>query len=296
MEFGDGCPAANAEISPSAISVDRQGNVVISDNSDFLVRILSLDGCEPGTCPYGYSGQMLPDYVYTVAGDGNAYVGQDEYMPTGYTSGDFPQGTPASAGLGGLGVAIEGTAGSLIFADDSFITLLAGASCARGTCPYGYPQSMIKGHLYAIAGNGMQPPAGTLVQGVPAVTTGLGNIDAMAIDSAGDLVLDVNQSLVEVIAATSCGGRGERACVLGGTMKLGDLYTIVGGGSVPLADGAAGSDVDLGQQELGEYAGAVVNNLSFEPDGTLLTCTNSNQVVAFAVSPGGSPAAPSGTS
>ena len=69
--LGDGGPATAATLgAPEAIAVDAQGNLLIADTGDNLVRIVAASSCS-SSCPYGIE-SMTAGGIYTVAGDASA--------------------------------------------------------------------------------------------------------------------------------------------------------------------------------------------------------------------------------
>ncbi len=69
--LGDGGPATAATLgAPEGIAVDAQGNLLIADTGDNLVRIVAASSCS-SSCPYGIE-SMTAGGIYTVAGDASA--------------------------------------------------------------------------------------------------------------------------------------------------------------------------------------------------------------------------------
>ena len=80
---------------------------------------------------------------------------------------------------------------------------------------------MTAGHIYTIAGNGMQGFAG---DGGPATSAELSFPEGVAVDAAGNLVVaDTFHERIRVVAATS-------GTFYGQAMKAGDIYAIAGTG------------------------------------------------------------------
>ncbi len=159
-----------------------------------------------------YGQQMTAGDIYTIAGDGS------------YTySGD---GGPATAaGMGPGQVAVD-KAGNVLIGDVGNCRLRALA--ARSGTFYG--QHMTAGDIYTIAGNGSCQ--GTPANGVPATAAPLNGSLQVAIDSAGNLILDRTVD-VEMVAVRN-------GTFFGRAMTAGDIYTIVGPGTVPLNFGDGG--------------------------------------------------------
>jgi hypothetical protein len=111
--------------------------------------------------------------------------------------------------------------GDLLIADqdNGRVRLLAAADC-DSDCPYGLP-SMTKGDIYTIAGVG---PEEGLVEGVPAVESGLGEPESLAIGPDGNLLIATYET-VDVLAEQGCSGD----CPYGlPAMTRGDIYRAAG--------------------------------------------------------------------
>jgi hypothetical protein len=129
---GDGGPATAAELdSPTGIAVDTSGNLVITDESDFRIRVVAV---RAGTF---YGRAMTAGDIYTVAGDGNR-GSTGNGGPATSAELDFPQGVAVDA------------AGNLVIADSGGqrIRVVAGST---GTF---YGKAMTVGDIYALAGTG----------------------------------------------------------------------------------------------------------------------------------------------
>jgi sugar lactone lactonase YvrE len=112
--------------------------------------------------------------------------------------------------------------GDLLIADEhnGRVRLIASADCASD-CPYGLP-AMTKGDIYTIAGVG--PKDGLVEGGGPAVDSGLGEPESLAIGPDGDLLI-ATQEMVAVLAEESCSGD----CPYGlPAMTRGDIYRAAG--------------------------------------------------------------------
>ena len=139
--------------------------------------------------------------------------------------------TPAGTGVGGprstgglatksalvtCGTAVD-HAGNLVMADPGRhqVTVVA---AKNGTF---YGQAMTAGHLYAVAGNGK---FGYAPSGVPATTAKLGGVQDVAVDGAGNLVIDdQGNDRARVVAAAT-------GTFYGQAMTRGDIYTVAGNG------------------------------------------------------------------
>ena len=191
---GEGGPATSAELDdPWAAAVDGAGNLVISDQANYRIRVVAA---KAGTF---YGKAMTAGDIYTVAGNGHL----------GF-SGD---GGPAiHASLGGtLGVMVDGH-GNLLIAD-------AGSNRVRVvavTTGMFYGQAMTAGDIYTIAGDGKTGDTGD--RG-PATSAGLHGPEGVAIDGSGNVVITTTR--VRVVAE-STGTFYDQA------MTAGDIYTVAG--------------------------------------------------------------------
>jgi hypothetical protein len=210
---GDGGPATTAELDqPAGVAVDATGNLVIADSHNYRVRVVAASS---GTF---YGQAMTAGNVYTVAGTGRA----------GF-SGD---GGPAAAARVGVpaGLVLDG-AGNVVLADtsNSRVRVLAAAT---GTF-YGLP--MTAGDIYTVAGAGSGGFSGN---GGPATAAGLGGPVAVAIGSAGDLVIAGGYDRVWVLA-TAAGHR------YGRVMAAGHIYTVAGTGVALSGNGRLARNAEL---------------------------------------------------
>jgi sugar lactone lactonase YvrE len=101
-----------------------------------------------------------------------------------------------------------------------------------------YGQAMTAGDIYTIAGDGNEGIAG---EGGPATSASLGAPQGVAVDSAGNVLIAVNDiHRVRVVAAAT-------GTFYGQAMTAGDLYTAGGNGQVSLSgndDGARNAELD----------------------------------------------------
>jgi hypothetical protein len=213
---GDGGPATAAEITaPEGLAVDAAGNVLITDTDNQRIRVVAASN---GTF---YGQAMTAGDIYTIAGDG----------ATGF-AGDG--GPAASAELfDPSGVAVD-PAGNVVIGDtiNDRVRVVAGRT---GTF---YGQAMTAGDIYTIAGDGNEGIAG---EGGPATSASLGAPQGVAVDSAGNVLIAVNDiHRVRVVAAAT-------GTFYGQAMTAGDLYTAGGNGQVSLSgndDGARNAELD----------------------------------------------------
>ncbi|HEY2641223.1 MAG TPA: hypothetical protein VGI66_15245 [Streptosporangiaceae bacterium] len=194
---GDGGPATKAGLFPTAIALDRAGNIVVADSQNSQIRVVAAR-----TGPF-YGRHMTSGDIYTIAGN-----------MTGNYSGD---GGPAiKAGLDGRDVAID-AAGNVVVADagNERIRVVATRS---GTF---YGRHMTAGDIYTIAGTGNSGHTG---DGGPAIKATLWDPEAVAIDSAGNVAIaDTDNAMIRMVAVRSGTFYGKR-------MIAGRMYTIAGTG------------------------------------------------------------------
>jgi hypothetical protein len=78
---GDGGPARSAQLNfPFGLVLDRQGDLLIADQSDNVVRLVARVSCA-SDCPYGLK-SMAPGDIYTIAGDGTGGFAGDGGLAT----------------------------------------------------------------------------------------------------------------------------------------------------------------------------------------------------------------------
>jgi hypothetical protein len=213
---GDGGPATAAEITaPEGLAVDAAGNVLITDTDNQRIRVVAASN---GTF---YGQAMTAGDIYTIAGDG----------ATGF-AGDG--GPAASAELfDPSGVAVD-PAGNVVIGD----TINDRVRVVAETTGTFYGQAMTAGDIYTIAGDGNEGIAG---EGGPATSASLGAPQGVAVDSAGNVLIAVNDiHRVRVVAAAT-------GTFYGQAMTAGDLYTAGGNGQVSLSgndDGARNAELD----------------------------------------------------
>jgi trimeric autotransporter adhesin len=214
----------NYEISPTSMTTDATGDVLVLDGGD-RVRMIAASNCA-ANCPYGVP-TMVEGDIYTVAGNGGHGYG-----------GDGGPATSAELGGGARGMAVD-PEGDLLIADTSNdrVRLLADVSCASN-CPYGL-SAMTRGDIYTIVGTG---EAGSKGDNKPAATAELAEPADVAVDREGDLLIaDTLAVRVRFVAAHSCGSD----CPYGrSSMTAGDIYPLAGEGALfyPQGVGTDGDD------------------------------------------------------
>jgi trimeric autotransporter adhesin len=221
---GDGGAAVKAWLGDvSGLAVDAAGNVIIADDASYRVRAVAAS---TGTF---YGQAMTARHIYTVAGDGkSAYSGDG--------------GPATSAGVDPLAVAVD-PAGNLVIADGSNRVRVVAAS--TGTF---YGQAMTAGDIYTVAGNGKR---GYLGDGGPATSAELSGPDGVAVDGAGNLVIDdPGNYRVRVVAAST-------GTFYGQAMTAGDIYTVAGNGKRGyLGDGGPATSAELNYTQRAAVDGA----------------------------------------
>ena len=199
---GSWVPGTQAELSDATVTVDQQGNLVISGVGNNVVRVLAAS---TGTF---YGQAMQAGYIYTVAGDG--------------TEGYAGDGGPAtSAELDDAVSTAVDSAGNLLI-DDNGNSRVRVVAASTGTF---YGQPMTAGDIYTIAGDGTQGVHG---DGGPATSAEV-NVASLGLDSAGNLLIgDFSDDQVARVVAASSG------TFYGQAMTAGDIYTVAGNGKVLL--------------------------------------------------------------
>jgi hypothetical protein len=167
---GDGGPATAAGINtPQAVAVAPNGNLFIADAGNNVIRMVPAGS---GTF-FGQS--MIGGDIYTVVGHGSGP--SSPCSPPGY-GGD---GGPASgAQLNEPAGLALGSDGSLFIVDLNNYRVRV-VPAVSGTF---YRQEMTAGHIYTIAGDGVEGDSG---DGGPATAAHIGNSETLAVGSDGSL-------------------------------------------------------------------------------------------------------------
>jgi hypothetical protein len=160
---GDGGKATKAHVvNPESVTVDPQGNLVITDTGDGRIRVVA----ETSGTFYGQA--MTAGDIYTVAGGGTGGLGDG--------------GPATSAELTGPWDATLDGPGNLVITDtgDGRIRVVAETTATF------YGQAMTAGDIYTIAGNGTGGFSG---DGGPAISAALSLPEAAITDPAGDVLI-----------------------------------------------------------------------------------------------------------
>ncbi len=236
---GDGGPAVAAELGGvGAIAVDQAGNLVILDTDNNRVRVVAARSGR------FYGKAMTARHIYTVAGDGSFSFTGDGSSAT-KTGLSFPEGVAVAP------------AGNLIIADTDAHRLRVVA--ARSGRFFG--QAMTAGDIYTVAGDGSFGDSG---DGGPAQDAELGFVQAVTVDSAGNVLLsDSVNGVIRVVAARSGTFYDQR-------MTAGDIYTVAGNGSLGYSgDGGPATHAELNFPD----------GVAIDPDGNLAIADAGNSRV-----------------
>jgi len=230
----NGIPATHGGLyDPQGVDVDSDGNVLISDSEDDLVRMVATTS---GTF---YGRAMVAGDIYAIAGDG-----------TGGYSGDG--GKAISAELSSPAqLAVDGEGNVLI--PDSGNARVRVLALTTGTF---YGTAMTAGDIYTVAGNGT---AGYSGNGAKATSAELDDPLSAVVDASGNLVIsDAGNVRVRVVAETT-------GTFYGRAMNAGDIYAVAGNGKAGYSgDGgkatSAGLDDPTGGTSVDPSGNLVIND------------------------------------
>jgi hypothetical protein len=219
---GDSQPATSAYLYyPSGVTIDNNGNLVIADQYNERVRLVSCatvtstgGACSPN------AGQTTSD-IYTIAGTG-----------TPIFSGDGGLATSSNLYLP-YGVALD--AQGNLYIGDQYDQLVRRVACGTGISGCTAPSGETSGHIYTLAGNGETPgttgTAGYNGDGINATSAELYYPSALSIDNSGNLFVadQYNHRIREVscVTKTSSGG----TCTPSTGQTAAKIYTAVGSGT-----------------------------------------------------------------
>jgi trimeric autotransporter adhesin len=212
---GIGGKATTAKIgSPQGVTVDHNGNVVITDAGNERIYVVAV---KTGTF---YGQKMTKGDIYLIAGDGK----------TGY-SGNKKKAVDAELDEPNL-VSVD-SSGNVVF-PDSQNNVIRVIAVKTGTF---YGIKMTAQDIYTVAGDAKYGYTG---DGGKATSAKLGHPDAVAIDSLGNLVFtDSHNNVVRVVAAKT-------GTFYGVSMKADDIYTVAGDGTHGYSgDGGVATSAEL---------------------------------------------------
>jgi hypothetical protein len=216
---GDGGPATSAELSLPSATTDNAGDLFIASQGPPVAEVQEV----PASSGTQFGQSMTLGDIYDVSGGPNA-------------TEPYP-GPPSSAQLNlPYGVTVD-KAGDEFIADSQNNRVLE----VPATSSTQFGQSMTAGDIYTVAGNGITNYTnnGNTGNNIPAVGAELGDVPAVAVDGAGNLlVLDAGPSAVRVVAATS-------GTFYGQAMTAGNIYTVAGGGTLSPGNGGPATSASL---------------------------------------------------
>ncbi len=201
---GDGGAAKSATLQwPTAVAVDRRGNVFIADSNNFRIRRVTPDGgisTYAGTGAKGYGGdgddayRAVLDFPRTIATDdaGNLFIGDNARVrrvsPEGVITTVAGTGVAGYSGDGGPATAatLDPITGLTV---DNLGRLYVGHGRSLDTFVRGYSairRIAASGVISTLAGNG---DAGFSGDGGPATLAKLNRPAQVALDQAGNLLI-----------------------------------------------------------------------------------------------------------
>ena len=186
---------------PGGVTVDADGNLVISDTANCRIRVVAQTS---GTF-YGVA--MTTGHIYTVAGTG--------------TCGQGGMGGPATSAKIDLpeGIAVDGS-GNLVFANTGTHCVIKVVAATSGTF---YGRSMTADDIYDVAGDmAGGGTCGLSGNGGPALSAKIDDPQDVAVDGSGNLVIaDTGNSTIRVVADST-------GTFYGVSMTAGDIYRVAG--------------------------------------------------------------------
>jgi len=177
FQFADTSGHANGPLI-TGVRLDHQGNLVITDSGDELIRVLAAT---TGTF-YGIA--MRADHVYTIAGHG---VGS---FKNGGLGTNTAIGSPAGIAVDHSGNIVTATFDPVVTARPWSAILVLAVRSGRF-----YGQSMTAGHIYRIAGSSAKGPG----DGGPALRAAFVAALSVSVDGNGNVVV-ADEGSVRVIA------------------------------------------------------------------------------------------------
>jgi trimeric autotransporter adhesin len=198
--------ATGSNLDTCSVAADGAGNLLIAEQNHLQVSVVAA---KTGSF---YGQAMTAGHIYPVAGNGSHGFGKP-----GAAALSAPLNNPAGVTAdshGNLVIAVSGWGQPKTWARVDVVAAKSGTF---------YGQAMTAGHLYTVAGGGLNL-AGT-GDGGPATKAELGQrVGGVRADANGNLVFaDSSFDRIRVVAATS-------GTFYGQAMTAGDIYTIAGNG------------------------------------------------------------------
>ncbi len=272
---GDGGPATSTAVRmyPNSVTIDTDGNLYISDYSNFRVRMVSCAtvNSSGGACSPTMS--QTAGYIYTIAGTGT------NCSPSTAACGD---GGPATSANFYYPTGMTTDAAGNLYIADQYDQRIRRIACGTGISGCTAPAGETAGDIYTVAGDGTGGYAN--LDGGPATSAELYYPTDVAVDNAGNLFINDYQNfrVREVSCVTTAVGGG--ACTPSTGQTANDIYTAVGNGT---AGDGAGDNVPATSGNLYYALGVAVDSagdifiadqdndrIRFVPcDTNTLTCT-----------------------
>src|SRR5215469_1399991 len=210
--LGTGGPATGARVSPTDVTADAAGNLVIADTLNNRIRVVAV---KTGTF---YGQAMTAGHIYNVAGDGRGRVNDG--------------GPATSAALLSPEAVTVDAAGNLVIADTDHNRIRV-VAVKTGTF---YGQAMTAGDIYAVAGGRRYGCTGN---GGPATGARVHDPNGVAVDAAGNLLItSMGCYRVRVVAVRT-------GTFYGRAMTAGDIYVVAGDGQRYSGDGGPATRAEL---------------------------------------------------
>jgi hypothetical protein len=239
--------SAAALLSPDGIAFDAQGDLVVADTGNEVVRVIA------NTTHVAYGQDLAPGTIFDIAGNGNQ----------GF-SGNGGPGTSAMMSLEPItGIAVDAS-GNVAFpdADNGVIRMVAASTGSY------HGRAVQAGDIYDIAGNGKAAFGG---DGNAALSAAVNAPQGVAYDATGDLYIgDTLNNRIRIVAAA-------KGVVNGKKVIAGDIYSFAGNGST----GAGGDGKAATSAALNSPAGVAVG-----PGGQVLIDDEGNNVLRQVLPPG----------
>src|SRR5215471_8705602 len=199
--------ATGSSLDTCAVAADGAGNLLVAEQNHLQV---SVAAAKTGSF---YGQAMTAGHIYPVAGNGGHGFGKPGAAALG-----APLNNPAGVAADSHGNLVIDVSG---WGSRPRTWARVDVVAAKSGTFYG--QAMTAGHLYTVAGGGLQ--LGGTGDGGPATKAELGQkVGGVRVDAHGNLVFaDSSFDRIRVVAATS-------GTFYGRAMTVGDIYTIAGNG------------------------------------------------------------------